>query len=142
MGFGTNLNNKPQTITPPGHFNKKGRVCLSPVVASIFPLEKKGCRRRDEEPASSWNSSAEFPERSRLILPDQADYQVFLPGEGSSCHKPKEEARAPSPHEKLLRAETRKAKATTEIPLTASLLGLHFHHYRDATSSNFYQFNN
>lgn len=75
--------------------NKKGRICLSPAVASIFPLEEKGCRRRDEEPASSWKSSAELLERSRLILPDQADHRVFLPGEGSSCHKPEEEAGAP-----------------------------------------------
>lgn len=131
MGFGTNLNNKPDN-----YISKKGRVCPSPAVASIFPLEKKGCRRRDEEPLSAWKSSAEFPERSRLILPDQADHQLFLPGGGSSCHEPEEEAGAPSPHAELLGAEIRRTKPTFEISL--SLPGLHFHCSRDEASSSLY----
>lgn len=77
----------------------------------MFPLEKKGCRRRDEEPVSASNSSAEFPERSVLILSDQADGQVFLPGEGSSCREPKEEARAPITTSKASQSGDKKSQS-------------------------------
>ena len=63
----------------------------------MFPLEKKGCRRTDEEPVSAWNSSAAFPERSRLILPDQADCRSSSQERAFPAMSPR---RKPEPHMK------------------------------------------
>lgn len=71
---------------------------VSPAAVSIFLLEKKVCHRRDEEPVSAWNSSAEFPERSGLKLCLPPRKRLFLPwaqgGSQSSHHHLKKAAQS------------------------------------------------
>uniref|UniRef100_A0A8C9N706 Proline and serine rich 2 n=1 Tax=Serinus canaria TaxID=9135 RepID=A0A8C9N706_SERCA len=64
------------------------------------------------------------PKQSEAVTNGYQNIHEILKRTGSSCPEPKEEAKLPSPLEKLLRAETRTAKAASELPLRTWLSSL------------------